>query len=40
MKLAKINKKQVLLCKECHAKVHKGEYGGMSLKYLASRSRK
>jgi hypothetical protein len=38
-KLARINRKQVLLCKRCHTKVHKGEYKGMSLKYLTSRSR-
>lgn len=35
--LAKINRKQIPLCKECHTKVHKGEYQGMSLKYLVSR---
>lgn len=37
--LAKINRKQILLCKECHTKVHKGEYKGKSLKHLASKKR-
>lgn len=36
-KLARINRKQILLCKKCHTKVHKGEYKGMSLKYLSNR---
>nr|ATI20527.1 hypothetical protein [Juglanconis juglandina] len=32
--VAKINRKQVPLCRECHMKVHKGEYQGLSLKHL------
>jgi len=38
--LAMINRKQILLCKDCHTKVHKGEYKGKSLKSLASKKRK
>src|SRR5437879_1471530 len=32
--MARINRKQVPLCRPCHLKVHKGEYAGMSLKYF------
>ena len=34
--MARINRKQVSLCRPCHWKVHKGEYAGMSLKYFNS----
>ena len=30
--MAKINRKQVPLCRDCHIKVHKGEYNGLSVK--------
>lgn len=30
--MAKINRKQVPLCRDCHVKVHKGTYQGLSLK--------
>ncbi len=30
--MAKINRKQVPLCRKCHMDVHKGEYLGKSLK--------
>ena len=33
-KLARINRKQVPLCRICHLEVHKGKYRGKSLKYL------
>lgn len=32
--MAKINRKQVPLCKSCHLDVHRGEYKGKALKYL------
>lgn len=32
--MAKINRKQVPLCGECHDKVHNGKYQGMSLMYF------
>jgi group II intron reverse transcriptase/maturase len=33
--LAKLNRKQVPVCQECHKKIHKGEYDGISLRDLA-----
>jgi group II intron reverse transcriptase/maturase len=33
--LASINRKQIPLCHQCHVKVHKGQYDGISLKELA-----
>lgn len=32
--LAKINRKQVPLCRACHNKVHNGKYQGMSIKFF------
>ena len=32
--MAKINRKQVPLCRPCHQRVHKGEYAGMSLSHF------
>lgn len=32
--MAKINRKQVSLCKNCHIQVHNGDYVGMSLRYF------
>jgi len=32
--MARINRKQVPLCRKCHLKVHKGEYKGMSLNHF------
>lgn len=32
--MAKINRKQVPLCKECHNRVHNGSYTGFSLKHF------
>lgn len=37
--LAKINRKQVPLCKECHVRVHKGEHQGFSLRHLNTKRR-
>jgi predicted HNH restriction endonuclease len=37
--LAKINRKQVPLCNDCHRKVHQGKYDGLSLKYLMTRTK-
>ena len=31
--VARVNRKQIPLCKECHLKVHKGEYVGSPLKH-------
>jgi len=31
--VAKVNRKQVPLCRACHMKVHRGNYTGMSLKH-------
>jgi hypothetical protein len=31
---ARINRKQIPLCLECHKRVHRGEHQGMSLKHL------
>lgn len=33
--MAKLNRKQVPVCKRCHRAIHKGEYDGISLKDLA-----
>lgn len=33
--LAKLNRKQVPVCQECHKKIHRGEYDGISLRDLA-----
>lgn len=33
--IAKINRKQVPLCRSCHQLVHKGLYNGLSLRFLA-----
>jgi hypothetical protein len=30
-----LNRKQIPVCKECHAKIHKGEYDGIRLQDLA-----
>jgi hypothetical protein len=38
--LAKMNRKQIPLCKECHIAVHKGEYKGIPLGYLKSKGKK
>lgn len=38
-KLGRINRKQIPLCKTCHIKVHKGEYSGMSLKFLRKKGK-
>lgn len=35
--LAKINRKQVPLCHNCHQLVHKGQYSGLSLKHLSNK---
>lgn len=35
-KAAAINRKQIPLCHNCHQLVHRGQYKGLSLKYLAS----
>lgn len=32
--LARINRKQVPLCRKCHLEVHQGKYQGKSLKHL------
>jgi len=32
--MARINRKQVPLCRPCHQKVHKGTYAGMSLRHF------
>ena len=32
--MARINRKQVPLCRPCHQRVHKGEYAGMSLRHF------
>jgi hypothetical protein len=32
--MARINRKQVPLCRKCHLRVHKGTYNGMSIKYF------
>lgn len=32
--VAKINRKQVPLCRKCHIEVHKGSYTGQSIKYM------
>ena len=37
--LAKINRKQVPLCSNCHHKVHAGKYEGTSLRFLASKNK-
>ena len=34
--MARINRKQVPLCKSCHTDVHTGKYQGKSLKYLSN----
>lgn len=34
--MARINRKQVPLCRSCHIKVHKGRYNGLSLRYLTN----
>jgi hypothetical protein len=31
---ARINRKQIPLCRPCHTKVHNGTYNGMSLKHF------
>jgi predicted HNH restriction endonuclease len=31
---ARVNRKQIPLCQECHKKVHQGKYQGMSLKHF------
>jgi len=33
-KMARINRKQVPLCRRCHLKVHKGEHAGFSLRHF------
>lgn len=38
--LAKINRKQVPLCKDCHVRVHNGKHQGFSLKYLSLKSKR
>lgn len=35
--MAKINRKQVPLCRKCHVEVHKGIYQGKSLRYYNRR---
>jgi hypothetical protein len=37
--LARINRKQVPLCNECHHKVHVGKYEGTSLRFLAGKGK-
>ena len=32
--MARINRKQVPLCRPCHLKVHRGNYLGMSLQHF------
>jgi len=38
--LAKLNRKQVPVCQECHRKIHRGEYDGLKLSDLAYDPRK
>ena len=38
--LAKINRKQIPVCQECHRKIHNGTYDGLSIKDLAYDPRK
>jgi group II intron reverse transcriptase/maturase len=38
--LAKLNRKQVPVCQECHRKIHRGEYDGLKLSELAYDPRK
>ncbi|WP_305927765.1 HNH endonuclease [Bacillus mycoides] len=33
--LSKMNRKQIPVCKECHKKIHRGEYDGFKLSDLA-----
>ncbi len=33
--LSELNRKQIPVCKECHRKIHRGEYDGLRLKDLA-----
>jgi predicted HNH restriction endonuclease len=32
--MAAINRKQIPVCKDCHSKVHRGEYDGIGLRKL------
>ena len=38
--MAKINRKQVPLCRKCHMDIHAGRYNGKSLKYLLLNKKK
>lgn len=33
--LRELNRKQIPVCKECHLKIHRGDYDGINLKQLA-----
>lgn len=33
--MARINRKQVPLCRRCHMEIHQGKYNGKSLKYMS-----
>jgi group II intron reverse transcriptase/maturase len=33
--MQRINRKQICVCRECHMKIHKGKYDGVSLKFLS-----
>jgi group II intron reverse transcriptase/maturase len=38
--MAALNRKQIPVCRQCHAKIHQGKYDGLSLKELAYDPRK